>query len=452
MSYLQKVKTRKKNIKLLWSAIEAHEAELLDALYQDLRKPEAEALLQEIYPLKKEFETCLRNIYVWAGKRRVSTPLALMGTNHYVLAEPKGKVLIISPWNFPVMLALRPLFSALAAGNKVVVKPSEHTPNTSDVIKKLVESVFDAETVRVELGGPDVAAGLTSQPFDHICFTGGTEIGKLVMTAAAKNLCSVTLELGGKSPVIVDKSAHVGNTALRVAWGKYLNSGQVCIAPDYMLVEKVKESEIVSALIDRIVSMFGENPIDSEDLGAIVNERHYNRILGLIKSAVKSGAKLHVPGGVLELGKNRRKISPCILTGCTPDMDIMKEEIFGPVLPVLTWESKDEVLDVISKNPDPLALYIFSSKSKNINFFTENTKAGTTAINEVVIQIANPEMGFGGVGNSGMGRSNGKASFDALSNLRSYVSASTRFNLLPLTFPPFGKFGLTFSKIVRKWL
>ena len=223
MSYLQKVKTRKKNIKLLWSAIEAHESELLNALYQDLRKPEAEALLQEIYPLKKEYETCLRNIYVWAGKRRVSTPLALMGTNHYVLAEPKGKVLIISPWNFPVMLALRPLFSALAAGNKVVVKPSEHTPNTSDIIKKLVESVFDAETVRVELGGPDVAAGLTSQPFDHICFTGGTEIGKIVMTAAAKNLCSVTLELGGKSPVIVDKSAHVGNTALRVAWGKYLN-------------------------------------------------------------------------------------------------------------------------------------------------------------------------------------------------------------------------------------
>ena len=451
MSLLQKVKTRKKNLKLLWGAIESHETELLEALHKDLNKPEAEALLQEIYPLKKEYETCLRNIYVWSGKRKVSTPLALMGTRHYVLAEPKGKVLIISPWNFPAMLTLRPLFSALASGNMVVVKPSEHTPNTSNVIKKLIESVFDNDTVSVRLGGPEVAAELTSQPFDHICFTGGTEIGKLVMKAAAENLCSVTLELGGKSPVIVDKSAHLGNTALRVAWGKYMNAGQVCIAPDYMLVEKKMEDDMVKALTDRIVTMFGDNPIDSEDLGAIVNERHYNRILGLIKEAVKSGAKLHVPGGVLEIGKGKRKIAPCILTECTTDMEIMKEEIFGPVLPVLSWESKNEVLEIVAKNPNPLALYIFSSKSRNINFFTENTKAGSTAINEVIIQIANPEMGFGGIGNSGMGRSNGKASFDAFSNLRTFVSATTRFNLLPLTFPPFGKFGLRISRLIRKW-
>jgi len=452
MSLLQKVKTRKKHIKLLWGAIESHESELIEALYLDLNKPEAEALLQEIYPLKKEYETCLRNIYVWSGKRKVSTPLALMGTSHYVLAEPKGEVLIISPWNFPVMLTLRPLFGALASGNRVVVKPSEHTPNTSNVIKKLIGSVFDDDTVSVRLGGPDIAAGLTSEPFDHICFTGGTEIGKLVMKSAAENLCSVTLELGGKSPVIVDKTAHICNAALRVAWGKYMNAGQVCIAPDYMLVEKAKKAEMVQALTDRIVAMFGENPIDSVDLGSIVNARHYNRILGLIKSAVKSGAKLHVPGGVLELGAEKLKIAPCILTDCTPDMEIMKEEVFGPVLPVLTWESKDKVLDVISKNPNPLALYVFSSKSKNINFFTENTKAGSTAINEVIIQVANPDMGFGGIGSSGMGRSNGKASFDAFSNLRSYVSSSTRFNLLPLTFPPFGKKGLMFSRFIRKWL
>jgi aldehyde dehydrogenase (NAD+) len=211
------------------------------------------------------------------------------------------------------------------------------------------------------------------------------------------------------------------------------------------------EGDMVQALTNRIVTMFGDNPIDSEDLGAIVNERHYNRILGLIKAAVKLGAKLHVPGGVLELGVDKRKIAPCILTECTTDMEIMKEEIFGPVLPVLSWESKDEVLEIIAKNPNPLALYIFSSKSRNINFFTENTKAGSTAINEVIIQIANPEMGFGGIGNSGMGRSNGKASFDSFSNLRSFVSASTRFNLLPLTFPPFGRFGLRISRLIRKW-
>ena len=443
---------RSKHIKALWAAIEAHESELLKALQEDLGKPEPEALLQELYPLKKEIQYTLRNLHDWTSKRWASTPLALLGTRQYVKAEPKGRVLIISPWNFPVMLTLRPLVSALAAGNSVVLKPSEHTPHTSEVIKKLVNSVFNDDHVKIVLGGPEVAANLTSQPFNHICFTGGTEIGKLVMQSASKNLCSVTLELGGKSPVIIDRTAHINNTIKRIAWGKYLNAGQVCIAPDYMLVESSVHDQVVEGLKKRITHMFSSNPIDSEDLGRIVNKRHYDRILGLIKSAVKDGAVLHVPGGVLELGDQIRKIAPCFLTNCTSDMEIMKQEIFGPVLPILKWDTKSEAIDLVNKNPEPLALYIFSKNRKNISHLIEHTKSGSTAINEVVIQIANPDLGFGGCGSSGIGRSNGKASFDSFSNLRSFVVASTRFNALPLTFPPFGKFGLALTRFIRKWL
>jgi len=446
------LKERKSRLKALWSAVEQHEQEILDALYTDLAKPEAEALLHEIYPIKKEIQYALKNLSSWMGKRVVPTPLSMIGTRHFVLAEPKGKVLIISPWNFPVMLTLRPLVGALAAGNSIVVKPSEHTPRSSDALKKLLNSAFTEDIVKVVLGGPEVAASLTASPCNHICFTGGTGIGRKVMEAATKQLCSVTLELGGKSPVIVDKTANMKNAAMKIAWGKFINSGQVCIAPDHMLVEKSVENALVSKIEQRILDMFGEHPIESEDLGKIVNQHHFERILNLINDAVKKGAKLHVPGGVLELGVEKRRISPCILTNCTNDMSIMQEEIFGPVLPVMSWTKKEEVIEIIAKNPHPLALYIFSSKKTHTDWFIDNTKAGSTAVNEVVIQVANPELPFGGIQTSGIGRSSGKYSFDAFSNLRSFVVQTSRFNALPLTFPPFKGRGLTFSRLVRKWL
>jgi aldehyde dehydrogenase (NAD+) len=446
------LRERKARVKLLMSAVLDFEQELLDALKTDLDKHEAEATLQEIYPLKKEAQHTISNLDRWMGKRYASTPLALIGTRHYVRAEPKGRVLIISPWNYPVMLTLRPLIGALAAGNSVVVKPSEHTPTVSGVIKKLLESIFTEDIVKVELGGAEVAAKLTSSPFNHINFTGGTSIGRLVMKSAAEHLCSVTLELGGKSPTIIDKSANLKNAALKIGWGKYMNAGQVCIAPDHLLIEKSIEAEFTTALLNRITSMYGENPIDSPDLGKIVNSTHYNRILGLIKDATEKGATLHVPGGVLEMGAERSKISPCILTGCTLDMAIMQEEIFGPVLPVLTWETREEAVATILRNPYPLALYIFSSKSKNIDWFIENTQSGSTAINEVVIQVANSDLPFGGIQSSGMGRSGGQEAFDSFSNLRSFVVQTLPFSFLPLTFPPFKVLGITFSRFARKWL
>ncbi|PCJ81478.1 MAG: aldehyde dehydrogenase family protein [Bacteroidetes bacterium] len=447
-----KIRERKEVLNKLWYAIEAYESEILEALFKDLGKPEAEALLHEIYPLKKEIQFAINNLRLWMGKRFVGTPFSMIGTRHYVKAEPKGQVLIISPWNFPVMLTLRPLIGALAAGNSVVVKPSEHTPHTSDVLKKLLGSVFDDDLVKVELGGPKVAASLTASPFNHICFTGGTNIGRLVMSAAAEHLCSITLELGGKSPVIVDKSANLKNLAIKVAWGKYLNAGQVCIAPDHLLVEDSIETAVVEKISGRITEMFGTNPIDSPDLGKIVNLNHFERILKLIKDAVKDGAKLHVPGGVLESGPDIGKISPCILTGCTNEMAIMKEEVFGPVLPVMTWKRKEEIVEIIDKNPHPLALYIFSKDKFLKRWFVDNTKAGTTAINEVVIQVANPDLPFGGIQTSGIGRSAGKASFDSFSNLRSFVVQISTLSALHLTFPPFKGRGLFISRLVRKWL
>jgi aldehyde dehydrogenase (NAD+) len=447
-----RLRERKERVKHLMSAIIAFEKELLRALQVDLDKHEAEAVLQEIYPLKKEAQHTISNLERWMGKRYVSTPFALIGTRHYVRAEPKGRVLIISPWNYPVMLTLRPLIGALAAGNSVVVKPSEHTPTVASVLKKLIDSVFTEDIVQVELGGAEVAEKLTSSPFNHISFTGGTSIGRLVMKSAAEQLCSVTLELGGKSPTIVDESANLKNAALKIAWGKYMNAGQTCIAPDHLLIEKSIEPEFTTALLHRIYAMYGENPIDSNDLGKIVNIKHYNRILGLIKDATNKGATLHVPGGVLEMGEVKCKIAPCILTRCTSDMAIMQEEIFGPVLPVMTWESREEAVAIIVKNPYPLALYIFSSKTKNIDWLIENTQAGSTAINEVVIQVANSDLPFGGIQSSGMGRSGGQANFDSFSNLRSFVVQTLPFSLLPLTFPPFKQLGLSVSRAVRKWL
>ena len=446
------MKERKENIKKLWSAINDHKDELLDALMKDLGKPEPEALLQEIFPLKKEVDHVLKNLNEWLSKRYAPTPISLIGTSHYVKPEPKGHVLIISPWNFPVMLTLRPLIGALAAGNTVVLKPSEHTPNTSEVIQKLIKSAFDENLVKVVLGGPEEAANLTSQDFDHINFTGGTEIGKLVMKAASEKLCSVTLELGGKSPAIVDCTANIKRSVKRIAWGKYLNAGQVCIAPDYLLIQKIKEDEFVKLFEKSIINMYGEKPIESNDLGKIVNTKHFNRITALIEDAISKGASLHVPGGVLELGEEKCKISPCFLTNCSTDMAIMKEEIFGPVLPIMTWETKKEALSIINKNPNPLALYIFSSKRKEIDFFVSKTKAGSTGINEVIIQAANPSLGFGGIGTSGIGRLNGKESFDSFSNLRSFVASTKIPSALPLTFPPFTKLSLDLSRFISKWL
>ena len=376
----------------------------------------------------------------------------MLGTRSFVQANPKGHVLIISPWNFPVILTLRPLVSALAAGNRVIVKPSEHTPETSKVLASIVSDALPEEHVAVVQGGPEVSAFLTSLPFQHICFTGGTNIGKKVMKAAADNLASVTLELGGKSPAVVDATVHLADATRRMAWGKCLNNGQVCIAPDYALVEKSISEPFITAMKARFAEMYGDDEstqLTSDQRSHIVNDHHFQRVVGLIEDAVAKGA--HVAhGGTWD--KETRRIAPTILENVTLDMKVMQEEIFGPVLPVMTWREPQEVQRLVHANPHPLAMYFFSKNDPQIAEWMRTIPAGTTGINEVVLHVANPNLPFGGIQTSGMGRTGGLAGFEAFSNMRSVLKQTSRFNVVPLTFPPFNGLSLSLARVVQRWL
>lgn len=436
----------------LWASVLVHESELIQALHNDLGKPREEVHLQEIFPLKAEIKHARRHVRGWMAPKPAHTSLAMLGTRAYVHPEPKGHVLIISPWNFPVILTLRPLVSALAAGNRVMIKPSEHTPETSKVIQSIVHKALPQEVATVVLGGPEVSAHLTSLPFQHICFTGGTNIGKKVMKAAADNLASVTLELGGKSPAVVDSSANLYDASRRMAWGKCLNNGQVCIAPDYLLVQASIADAFLEELRARFADMYGhdaDGQLSSPQRSKMVNDHHFNRVVSLIEDAVNKGAKV-VHGGTWDA--KERRISPTILDNVTLDMAVMQEEIFGPVLPVLRWTNEEDVNNVVAANPHPLAMYFFSKNDGAIERWMQANPAGTTAINEVVLQVANPSLPFGGLQTSGMGRTGGIAGFKAFSNLRSVLKQTTRFNVLPLTFPPFNGTSLWLARAVQRWL
>lgn len=443
---------RRDQLQSLWNAVLAHEGALIEALAADLGKPREEVHLQEIYPLKAEIQHARRHLRGWMAPRPVDTGLAMIGTRSFVQANPKGHVLIISPWNFPVILTMRPLVSALAAGNRVIVKPSEHTPETSKVIASIVSRALPEEHVTVAQGGPKVSAFLTSLPFQHICFTGGTNIGKKVMKAAADNLASVTLELGGKSPAVLDATAHLADATRRMAWGKCLNNGQVCIAPDYALVEESISEPFIKAMKARFAEMYGDEEatqLTSTQRSQMVNNHHFQRVVGLIEDAVAKGA--HVAhGGTWD--KETRRIAPTILENVTPDMKVMQEEIFGPVLPVMTWREPQEVQRIVHANPHPLAMYFFSKNDPQIAEWMRTIPAGTTGINEVVLHVANPNLPFGGIQTSGMGRTNGLAGFEAFSNMRSVLKQTSRFNVLPLTFPPFNGLSLSFARVVQRWL
>ena len=443
---------RRNMLRDLWRAIADHEDALCLALNQDLGKPREEVLLQEMYPVKAEIGHARRHLKGWMADRPTSTPLAMLGTASFVRPQPKGQVLIIAPWNFPVVLTLRPLVSAIAAGNRVILKPSEHTPETSKTIASIVAQAFRPEWVQVILGGPEVSAKLTQLPFQHICFTGGTNIGKKVMAAASEHLASVTLELGGKSPAIVDRTAHLGDASQRLAWGKCLNNGQVCIAPDYLLVEE----EVASAFLDHLQrhfkQMYGPTEMaqrDSNDRSRMVNLHHFDRVVHLIEDAKSKGAKV-VTGGIWD--RNSLRIAPTILDGVNLDMAIMQEEIFGPVLPVMRWTKPEEVDAIVDANPHPLAMYMFSKDKSAIQHWMVANPSGTTGINEVILQVAQPDLPFGGIQTSGSGRTGGFHGFEQFSNLRSVVKQRTRWNILPMTFPPFGARSQWLAQTVKRWL
>lgn len=428
---------RKAKLKRIERALMARKQEIRDALHADFRKHPSEVDLTEIFPVTSEIKHASRHLSKWMKPRRVKTPLAMFGARSYIHYEPKGVVLIIAPWNFPINLTFGPLVSAIAAGNCVMVKPSEHTPHASAVTKSILEEIFDESEVAVIEGGIDTSTALLAHPFNHIFFTGAPAIGKVIMEAASKYLASVTLELGGKSPTIVDETASVDAAAKRIAWAKYTNNGQICIAPDYLFVHESKKDEFLAKFKENIESFYGQDARTSESYARIVNQRHFRRLAGYLEDAKERGAKV-VYGG--ETDGSQDYIQPTVLTDVDPQSTIMTEEIFGPVLPVYAFKSLDEPIRMINSKEKPLALYIYSKSQANIDRIINNTRAGGTCINHNAVHFFNHSLPFGGSNNSGIGKGHGFFGFEAFSNPRGVLKQILPFSAIELMSAPFTSF------------
>lgn len=441
------VSERKAKLRKFHEVILKYKGEIRDALQRDYGKHPSEVDLSEIYPVTSEIKHALGSLKKWMGSNSRSTPLALLGASSMIKYEPKGVVLIISPWNFPFNLTFGPLVSAIAAGNCVMIKPSEMTPNASALMKKIVAEVFNENEVAVLEGGVQTAQDVLKLPFNHIFFTGSPAIGKIVMAAAAKHLTSVTLELGGKSPTIVDETADIKTAAKRISWAKFLNNGQVCIAPDYVLVhEKVKDA-LVKEFTAQVNSFYTENPSEAKSYGRIVNSRHHQRLREMIDDAFEKDANIEVGGKVND---EDNFISPTIMTNVKPDARLMQEEIFGPILPVVTFKDLDEVIDIVNSKEKPLALYIYSKSKANANKIISNTRAGATVINQNAIHFFNLNLGFGGSNNSGIGRGHGDEGFKSFSNPRGIMKQHMP-NALDLLTPPYDDFKQRLIDLTIKW-
>jgi aldehyde dehydrogenase (NAD+) len=431
------LKARLAKIKLLQEAVMRYRPMLKEAMFLDFRKNEAEVDLTEIYPVVAEAKLARMHLSDWIEKQYVETPIAMLGTSSYVQHEAKGVVLIISPWNFPINLTFCPLISALAAGNCVILKPSEMTPHTSAVMRKLIEEIFDEKEVAVVDGTAVAATTLLQQPFNHIFFTGAPSIGKVVMRAAAEHLCSVTLELGGKSPVVIDESADISVAAKRVAIGKYLNCGQICISPDYVLVHASKKQAFLDLVRKETAKFYGDSDASKQASDAyprMVNAHHFERVRGYLVDAVTRGAKVEM-GGVVDA--KDCYISPTVLTDVPADSLVMQEEIFGPLMPVVTFEKLEEAVSYINTRDKPLALYIFSKNKKNIKFLMANTSAGGTCINETLLHFNNGHLPFGGSNTSGIGKCHGFAGFQEFANARAVLKQHFSVSTIQFLLPPY---------------
>ncbi|MEL6672725.1 MAG: aldehyde dehydrogenase family protein [Bacteroidota bacterium] len=427
-------KQRKAKIKKLLDYTMSHIEEIQEALQKDFQKTTAETLLSEILVIKLEAKHTMRHLKKWMKPKRVSMPLVLPGTSSKIVPEPKGTSLIISPWNYPFNLTIGPLISAIAAGNTAILKPSEMTPHTSALMRKMIEELFEPQEVCLVEGDVEVAQALLALPFNHIFFTGSPQVGKIVMKAAAEHLTSVTLELGGKSPVIVDESAKVKDAAEKVAWGKTLNNGQTCIAPDYVLVHEKHQDAFKQHYQAAMEKMFGagEEVQNSDSYSRIVNARHFNRIKGLVEEAVENGANVAFGG---QMDESENFIAPTLMTEVTDDMKIMQEEIFGPVLPMMTYSDKDEALRIINGKERPLSMYVMARNKKNADYFMSSVLSGDAVINDTLIHFSHPSLPFGGVNNSGIGKSGGEAGFKEFSHERSVLHQV--YGTLKPFYPPY---------------
>lgn len=441
------VKERKAKLTRLNDAVWKYRKEIQEALYNDFKKHPAEVDLSEIYPVTSEIKHAKSKLSDWLGANRRSTPIALLGATSRIKYEPKGVVLIVSPWNFPLNLTFGPLVSAIAAGNCVMIKPSEMTPHISALMGKMISELFDESEVAVVEGSVQTAEPLLDLPFNHIFFTGSPQIGKVIMGAAAKNLASVTLELGGKSPTIVDETANLKIAAKRIAWGKFLNNGQVCIAPDYLLVHESKKEALLKEIKGAIAAYYEGDAEKEKSYNRIVNGRHFNRLKDVLEDAFNTDANI-IEGG--KLNEEDNFISPTILDNVSMDSRVMNEEIFGPLLPVITFKTLDEAIEIINKKEKPLALYIYSKSRKNINHLLNNTRAGGTCINHNAIHFFNLNLGFGGSNNSGIGRGHGDEGFKSFSNPRGVMHQHLP-SALDLLSPPYNGFKQKLIDLTMKW-
>ena len=424
------VSYRKKALKRLRSAIMMYEKDISAALYQDLHKAEMESYMSEIGMVLSELTYQLRHLDAWAKPKKVCTPLAQFPSKSFQLAEPYGVVLVMSPWNYPFQLAMEPLIGALAAGNTVIVKPSAYAPHTSAVIAKLIASCFEESYVAVVEGGRKENKELLEQRFDYIFFTGGVEVGRLVMEKASRYLTPVTLELGGKSPCIVEKSADLRLAAKRIVFGKFLNAGQTCVAPDHVWIDETVRKPFLAYVQYYITKFFGTDPMHCETYPHIVNEKHFQRLKGLMQAG-------HICiGGRTE--EASLCIEPTVIENVSFEDAIMQEEIFGPLLPVIGYKELDEALSYVRQQEKPLALYIFTKRKAIAQQVMNSCSFGGGCINDTIIHLATSQMGFGGVGQSGMGSYHGYDSFRTFSHFRSIVQKSNRMDL-PIRYQPYTK-------------
>jgi len=442
---------RRSQLEALRAMLVEQEGAFVRALAEDIAKSELEAYLTDVGFVVAEIDHALSHLKSWMKPRRVATPLIMQPGSSRVVHEPLGVALVIGAWNYPVQLSLAPLVGCIAAGNCAVVKPSEFAPRCAEALARLVPRYLDREAFAVVEGGVPETSALLEERFDKIFFTGSSRVGRIVMAAAAKHLTPVTLELGGKSPCVVDEDVDLAVAARRITYGKFINAGQTCIAPDYVLVHKAREQALLDAITETIETFYGGDPLASENFGRIVDARHHDRLARLIEGETV------VTGG--QTDPNQLHIAPTVLRDVSPDAPVMREEIFGPILPVLAVDDMDEAIRFINEREKPLALYAFSNDTTKADRLIAATSAGGVCVNDTILHVVAPELPFGGVGESGMGKYHGRAGFEAFSNAKAVFRHSTRLDL-PMRYPPFSKrdkrvlrTGVTGVKgLLRRWL
>jgi aldehyde dehydrogenase (NAD+) len=442
MDYKSDIGYRKQILTRLLNTIIVHENEIVIALKKDFNKPEFESIVTETSYVISDLKNTIKNLVRWAKPKKVFPFVLNIPSSDYIYKEPYGKVLVISPWNYPFQLALCPVIAAVAAGNQVVLKPSELTPNTAAIIQKIISEVFPSDHVQVFQGDAKVATQLLEQRWDYIFFTGSVAVGKIVAQAAAQHLTPVTLELGGKNPCIVDETANLELAAKRIVWGKLINAGQACIAPDYILVHQKSKSKFIDYLKSEITSSYGENPEISPDFARIINDKNWSRLVAMIESEkVIFGGKYN---------SETNYIAPTLIEEDNLDSLIMKDEIFGPLLPIITYNDESEIDAIIAKYEKPLGLYIFSERKKFCNRIIDKHSFGGGCINDTMIHFSNKKLPFGGVGHSGIGAYHGQLSFDTFSHHKAVVKKATWIDI-PLRYAPYNN-KLTLVKKIVHWL